>query len=325
MLTVNDPKVQSTEENKNESQIEKIQNESNTIKEEIKETEKEINELNINKDTPKTGNNKVVDDDIVIPPPPEFSVPIFSKYINGHQRSISISSELSNDSYLYEETGGANSPHLSIDTSGDTESIINNDYSTEVQSPFDKKDLLDPPVVDSKLGNPSNLNPNLLLLGDDIMTLQEPDEEKKSPHSLTVDTDYNHLNTSNHIPPPRSSSSLSASVTRQEVAIKKAQDQEKEKEKDQKMEEPKRAKSFKEYFFSATNMNNNNNNNATNTTTEKEKPKKASSGSSLMSYVGSFLKKKNSYFETDEEFWDAFLKEYRKDAELEITSQKNRW
>jgi len=322
MLTVNDPKVQSTEENKNESQIEKIQNESNTIKEEIKETEKEINELNINKDTPKTGNNKVVDDDIVIPPPPEFSVPIFSKYINGHQRSISISSELSNDSYLYEETGGANSPHLSIDTSGDTESIINNDYSTEVQSPFDKKDLLDPPVVDSKLGNPSNLNPNLLLLGDDIMTLQEPDEEKKSPHSLTVDTDYNHLNTSNHIPPPRSSSSLSASVTRQEVAIKKAQDQEKEKEKDQKMEEPKRAKSFKEYFFSATNMNNNNNNNATNTTTEKEKPKKASSGSSLMSYVGSFLKKKNSYFETDEEFWDAFLKEYRKDAELEITSQK---
>jgi len=322
MLTVNDPKVQSTEENKNESQIEKIQNESNTIKEEIKETEKEINELNINKDTPKTGNNKVVDDDIVIPPPPEFSVPIFSKYINGHQRSISISSELSNDSYLYEETGGANSPHLSIDTSGDTESIINNDYSTEVQSPFDKKDLLDPPVVDSKLGNPSNLNPNLLLLGDDIMTLQEPDEEKKSPHSLTVDTDYNHLNTSNHIPPPRSSASLSASVTRQEVAIKKAQDQEKEKEKDQKMEEPKRAKSFKEYFFSATNMNNNNNNNATNTTTEKEKPKKASSGSSLMSYVGSFLKKKNSYFETDEEFWDAFLKEYRKDAELEITSQK---
>jgi len=309
MLTVNDPKVQSTEENKNETQIEKIKNESNTIKEEIKETEKEIKELNINKDTP-------VDDDIVIPPPPEFSVPIFSKYINGHQRSVSISSELSNDSYLYEETGGANSPHLSIDTSGDTESIINNEFSTEVQSPFDKKDLLDP--VESKIGNPSNINPKLLLLDDDIMTLQEPEDEKKSPHDLTVDTDFNHLNTSNHIPPPRSSASLSASVTRQEVAIKKAQDQEKEKEKEQKMEEPKRAKSFKEYFFSATNMNNN----TTTATTEKEKPKKASSGSSLMSYVGSFLKKKNSYFETDEEFWDAFLKEYRKDAELDVTSQK---
>jgi len=323
MLTTDDPKVQATEEN----QIEKIQNENENIREEIEITEKEIKTLNINKDTPKTENNKV-DDDIVIPPPPEFSVPIFSKYIHGHQRSVSISSELSNDSYIYEETG-ANSPHLSIDTSGDTESI-NNEYSTEVQTPFDKKDLVDVQNVDTKIGNPSNINPKLLLLDDDdIMTTQEPEVKKKNPQSLTVDTDYNYLNTNNHIPPPRSSASLSASVTRQEgihdeinekySAIKKAQDQEKE----QKMEEPKRAKSFKEYFFAATNMNNNNNNNnLSNPTVEKEKPKKASSGSYLMSYVGSFLKKKNSYFETDEEFWDAFLKEYRKDAELDLTSQK---
>ncbi|ORX45991.1 RabGAP/TBC [Piromyces finnis] len=40
-----------------------------------------------------------------------------------------------------------------------------------------------------------------------------------------------------------------------------------------------------------------------------------------MSYVGSFLKKKNSYFDTDEEFWDAFLKEYKKDSELDVNSQ----
>jgi len=172
MLTTDDPKVQATEEN----QIEKIQNENENIREEIEITEKEIKTLNINKDTPKTENNKV-DDDIVIPPPPEFSVPIFSKYIHGHQRSVSISSELSNDSYIYEETG-ANSPHLSIDTSGDTESI-NNEYSTEVQTPFDKKDLVDVQNVDTKIGNPSNINPKLLLLDDDdIMTTQEPEVEK---------------------------------------------------------------------------------------------------------------------------------------------------
>jgi len=39
-----------------------------------------------------------------------------------------------------------------------------------------------------------------------------------------------------------------------------------------------------------------------------------------MSYVGSFLKKKNSYFDTDEEFWEAFLKEYKKDYQLDVNS-----
>jgi len=102
--------------------------------------------------------------------------------------------------------------------------------------------------------------------------------------------------------------------------MKKTQD----KEQGQKMEEQetrKRAKSFKEYFFSVNANNNNNNSNNATSNTVIEKPKKAASSSYLMNYVGSFLKKK-TYFDTDEEFWDAFLKEYRKDAELNISSQK---
>jgi len=318
MLTVEESK----KEIKNESPIEKVENEST----ENKDTKKEIDET---KNVDKVG-------DIEIPPPPEFSVPLFTKYINGHQRSVSISSELSNDSYLYEENG-TNSPRFSIDSSGDTESMVNTEFSNDMQPQIFKKDLgqaVDP-KVDIINGNPSNLNPNLLLLDDeddedDIIA--RPNLEPKEQKPLTVNTDYNHLNTGNHVPPPRSSASLSASVTRQEgihdeihnSAMKKAQDQ--DKEQGQKMEDPekrKRAKSFKEYFFSVNAANNNNHNNDTSSSTVIEKPKRAASSSYLMNYVGSFLKKKNSYFDTDEEFWDAFLKEYRKDAELEYYLTKN--
>jgi len=311
MLTAEESKKEIKNENK-------VENEST----ENKDTKNEIDET---KNVEKVG-------DIEIPPPPEFSVPLFSKYINGHQRSVSVSSELSNDSYLYEENG-TNSPRFSIDSSGDTESMVNTEYSNDMQPQIFKKDL--GPAVDPKVdiinANPSNLNPNLLLLDDeddeeDIVARPtlEPTEQKP----LTINTDYNHLNTANHVPPPRSSASLSASVTRQEgihdelnnSAMKKTQD----KEQGQKMEEQetrKRAKSFKEYFFSVNANNNNNNSNNATSNTVIEKPKKAASSSYLMNYVGSFLKKK-TYFDTDEEFWDAFLKEYRKDAELNISSQK---
>jgi len=101
MLTVEEPKVQDKEnknvENKDlENKDVKVEGESS----ETKDNEETKNEVKNNNETKK---EKV--GDFEIPPPPEFSVPLFTKYIHGHQRSVSVSSELSNDSYLYEENG----------------------------------------------------------------------------------------------------------------------------------------------------------------------------------------------------------------------------
>jgi len=88
---------------------------------------------------------------------------------------------------------------------------------------------------------------------------------------------------------------------------------------EQQPEKRKRAKSFKDYFFTNTTSSNDSTVSASSSTSS-EKPSKNKSSSSLMSYVGSFLKKKNSYFDTDEEFWEAFLKEYKKDSQLDVNS-----
>jgi len=310
MLTVEEPKVQDKEnknvENKDlENKDVKVEGESS----ETKDNEETKNEVKNNNETKK---EKV--GDFEIPPPPEFSVPLFTKYIHGHQRSVSVSSELSNDSYLYEENG-TSSPHFSIESSGDTESmvntesVVNTEYSNDISPQIFKKDLGHEVTQIN-----TNLNPKLLLLDNEDFIVPEPKTEQKVPPNLTVVTD--HLVTG-HVPPPRSSASLSASVTRQEAAMKKVQDQDQEQEQKVDVEKRRRAKSFKEYFFANNNNNNNNNNNGP--LSAGEKPKKSSSN--FMNYVGSFLKKK-TYFDTDEEFWDAFLKEYRKDAELDVTSQK---
>jgi hypothetical protein len=355
MLTAEEPKLP-VEENKNEKSIEKTaenevkqtgNNENKAIsidkvKEEIAETKQEIEKLESDNHKESDDND---DDDIVIPPPPEFSVPLFTKYIHGRQRSISISSELSNDSYLYEET------NVTVDSSGendsvinaDNESITNTEISTDIQSPIHAKVEIQKNEDDDRDDDtvkdfPRDIEIKVPVLAEDIIAAQTQEkpvvEEKKS--ELSISTDESHLNVNNHVPPPRSSASLSASVTRQEgiedesntqneSAIKKAQEtQEEVKKPEEGVEKRKRAKSFKEYFFSSASSTTSNASTSTvasSSTADREKPKKVSSGTSLMSYVGSFLKKKNTYFDTDEEFWDAFLKEYKKDAELDVNSQ----
>jgi len=361
MLTAEEPNSPIVEENKNEKTIEKIENDVKQaenedkesiniekVKEEIEETKQELEKLELDN---HKDNKDSDDEEIVIPPPPEFSVPLFTKYIHGRQRSVSVSSEISNDSYLYEDTG--NSPNLTLDSSGesiinaDAESIVNTEISVDTKPINDEKheeneeeneeeEIKDDDTIKDV---PRDVQTSIPIITqevvDDFVKIDEPKPlEKKNPE-LTVVTDETHLNTGNHVPPPRSSASLSASVTRQEAAIKKAQDtQEASQPKIDEPEKRKRAKSFKEYFFSSgssTSSTSNSNTTAVNTVVEKEKtkekekekekPKKTSSGSSLMSYVGSFLKKKNTYFNTDEEFWDAFLKEYKKDFELDVNSQ----
>ncbi|ORX45992.1 hypothetical protein BCR36DRAFT_107186 [Piromyces finnis] len=200
-----------------ENEVKQTENEGNKaitiekVKEEIEETKEEIEKL-------EESNNKEnkEDDDIVIPPPPEFSVPLFTKYIHGRQRSISISSELSNDSYLYEET------NITVDSSGendsiinaDNESIVNTEVSVDINSIDNHKDEErdDTTIKDV----PRDIGIKVPILAEDIIAqnTQEIIEEKKP--DLTVATDETHLNLGNHIPPPRSSASLSASVTRQE-------------------------------------------------------------------------------------------------------------
>eukprot|EP00833_Pecoramyces_ruminatium_P015286 jgi/Orpsp1_1/1189318/evm.model.d7180000071100.1 len=102
MLTAEEPKLQAEASN---AQNDKESINIEKVKEEIEETKQEIEKLDTHKE-----DNEDKDEDIVIPPPPEFSVPLFTKYIHGRQRSISVSSELSLDSYVYEE--GANSPNI---------------------------------------------------------------------------------------------------------------------------------------------------------------------------------------------------------------------
>jgi len=335
MLTAEEPKLPVEEkpiEKTAENEVKQAGNEDSKaitiekVKEEIAETKQEIEKLDNHKESDEDN-----DDDIVIPPPPEFSVPLFTKYIHGRQRSISVSSELSTDSYLYEET------NLTIDSSGendsvinaDNESVVNTEISTDIQSPIHAKAELQQNDDDEKDDDtvkdfPRDIEVKVPVLAEDIIAQQEKPAEEKKPE-LTIATDESHLNVNNHIPPPRSSASLSASVTRQEAAIKKAQEtQEETKKPEEVVEKRKRAKSFKDYFFSSassTTSNASTSTAASTSTTDRDKPKKVSSGTSLMSYVGSFLKKKNSYFDTDEEFWDAFLKEYKKDAELDVNSQ----
>jgi len=343
MLTAEEPKLQAEATN---AQNDKESINIEKVKEEIEETKQEIEKLDTHKE-----DNEDKDEDIVIPPPPEFSVPLFTKYIHGRQRSISVSSELSLDSYVYEE--GANSPN--IDSSGesiinvDTESVVNTDIGTDINPPvhehidISKQTNEEEKDDDTIKDVPRDVQENIPIIKEEVIAdaaevakVEDPKkEESKKNNTLTVETDEAHLGVNNHIPPPRSSASLSASVTRQEgiqdetknediSAVKKIQEeknQEEKSEESQKMEAPekrKRAKSFKDYFF-----NNSTSSNASTTSTSSstsEKPTKNKSSGSLMSYVGSFLKKKNSYFDTDEEFWDAFLKEYKKDSQLDVNS-----
>jgi len=332
MLTAEEPKLQAEATN---AQNDKESINIEKVKEEIEETKQEIEKLDTHKE-----DNEDKDEDIVIPPPPEFSVPLFTKYIHGRQRSISVSSELSLDSYVYEE--GANSPN--IDSSGesiinvDTESVVNTDIGTDINPPvhehidISKQTNEEEKDDDTIKDVPRDVQENIPIIKEEVIAdaaevakVEDPKkEESKKNNTLTVETDEAHLGVNNHIPPPRSSASLSASVTRQEAAVKKIQEeknQEEKSEESQKMEAPekrKRAKSFKDYFF-----NNSTSSNASTTSTSSstsEKPTKNKSSGSLMSYVGSFLKKKNSYFDTDEEFWDAFLKEYKKDSQLDVNS-----
>ncbi|OUM61295.1 hypothetical protein PIROE2DRAFT_12716 [Piromyces sp. E2] len=234
MLTAEEPKL-SAEENKNDKPIEKTaenevkpaENENKAIsidkvKEEIAETKQEIKKLesDIHKENDENDDN---DDDIVIPPPPEFSVPLFTKYIHGRQRSISISSELSNDSYLYEET------NITVDSSGENDSIINIDnesavnteVSTDIQSPIhqkieNKQNEDDEKDDDTIKDVPRDIEIKVPVLAEDIIAqATEPVNGNKKPE-LSISTDETHLNVNSHIPPPRSSASLSASVTRQE-------------------------------------------------------------------------------------------------------------
>ena len=235
MLTAEEPKLP-VEENKNEKSIEKTaenevkqtgNNENKAIsidkvKEEIAETKQEIEKLESDNHKESDDND---DDDIVIPPPPEFSVPLFTKYIHGRQRSISISSELSNDSYLYEET------NVTVDSSGendsvinaDNESITNTEISTDIQSPIHAKVEIQKNEDDDRDDDtvkdfPRDIEIKVPVLAEDIIAAQTQEkpvvEEKKS--ELSISTDESHLNVNNHVPPPRSSASLSASVTRQE-------------------------------------------------------------------------------------------------------------
>jgi len=352
MLTAEDPKAHvEFKETPKENESVDIQKEKESVdipkenepvdiekvKEEIEETKQELEKLDLHKDDKEDNEEK--DDDIVIPPPPEFSVPLFTKYIHGRQRSISVSSELSLDSYVYEE--GGNSPN--IDSSGesginvDSESIVNTDIGTDIHLPEHEVEVPKPLNEDKNV--PTDIQGSIPIITEDIVVDSAKDEnpvKEEKKNELTVKTDEAHLSVNNHIPPPRSSSSLSASVTRQEgiqdetinddiSAVKKIQEEkvqemaEEPQKTEEKLEKRKRAKSFKDYFFT-TNSTSSNASTTSSSSTSSEKHPKNKSSSSLMSYVGSFLKKKNSYFDTDEEFWDAFLKEYKKDAQMDVNS-----
>jgi len=335
MLTAEEPKLP-VEENKT-AEVPKVENEKKEsiniekVKEEIEETKHEIEKLDTRKDE---SDSKDEEEDIVIPPPPEFSVPLFTKYIHGRQRSISVSSEISIDSYVYEE--GAGSPN--IDSSGESiinvevDSVVNTDISAEVPIHHTNE------IPEAMKEEEKNVNdvikdvtrdvPATIPIITGVPDATKPKEQKKNS-PLTVETDEAHLNVNSHVPPPRSSASLSASVTRQEgeslnedtSAVKKIQEEKAEAthKMEQQPEKRKRAKSFKDYFFTNTTSSNDSTVSASSSTSS-EKPSKNKSSSSLMSYVGSFLKKKNSYFDTDEEFWEAFLKEYKKDSQLDVNS-----
>jgi len=242
MLTAEEPNSPIVEENKNEKTIEKIENDVKQaenedkesiniekVKEEIEETKQELEKLELDN---HKDNKDSDDEEIVIPPPPEFSVPLFTKYIHGRQRSVSVSSEISNDSYLYEDTG--NSPNLTLDSSGesiinaDAESIVNTEISVDTKPINDEKheeneeeneeeEIKDDDTIKDV---PRDVQTSIPIITqevvDDFVKIDEPKPlEKKNPE-LTVVTDETHLNTGNHVPPPRSSASLSASVTRQE-------------------------------------------------------------------------------------------------------------
>jgi hypothetical protein len=356
MLTVEEPKVP-VEENNNSSKQAEVQkteaqiSEKDTnkainiekVKEEIEETKQKIEELDIHKDDKESNDNDNDDDDIVIPPPPEFSVPLFTKYIHGRQRSISVSSELSLDSYIDEE--GIGSPNL--DSS--SESVINADgesaVTTEISADVPVHEAIDVPKPvheeedkekeknnDTNKEIPKDIQASTPSKIEEVATepvkIEAPVvEESKKDSSLTIETDESHLNVANHVPPPRSSASLSASVTRQEAVVKKIQEEKKiekteepqEPSKTEELEKRKRS-SFKNYFFGSTSSNVSTVSNSSSTSDKSSKAAKRKSSSSLMSYVGSFLKKKNSYFDTDEEFWEAFLKEYKKDYQLDVNS-----
>ncbi|KAL6631892.1 hypothetical protein U3516DRAFT_532686 [Neocallimastix sp. 'constans'] len=245
MLTVEEPKVP-VEENNNSSKQAEVQkteaqiSEKDTnkainiekVKEEIEETKQKIEELDIHKDDKESNDNDNDDDDIVIPPPPEFSVPLFTKYIHGRQRSISVSSELSLDSYIDEE--GIGSPNL--DSS--SESVINADgesaVTTEISADVPVHEAIDVPKPvheeedkekeknnDTNKEIPKDIQASTPSKIEEVATepvkIEAPVvEESKKDSSLTIETDESHLNVANHVPPPRSSASLSASVTRQE-------------------------------------------------------------------------------------------------------------
>jgi len=350
MLTAEEPKLP-VEENK-PAEAPKVENENKEpiniekVKEEIEETKHEIEKLDTHKED---SDSKDEEEDIVIPPPPEFSVPLFTKYIHGRQRSISVSSEISIDSYVYEE--GAGSPN--IDSSGESiinvevDSVVNTDISAEVpihytdisaEVPIHHTNEIPKPLKEEGKVNDTIKNvtrdvpATIPVITGAVPDVTKPIEPKNAP--LTVETDEAHLNVNNHVPPPRSSASLSASVTRQEgtngeslnedtSAVKKIQEEKTEDthKMEQRPEKRNRAKSFKDYFFNNTTSSSNDSTvSASSSTSSEKKPSKTKSSSSLMSYVGSFLKKKNSYFDTDEEFWEAFLKEYKKDSQLDVNS-----
>eukprot|EP00833_Pecoramyces_ruminatium_P008450 jgi/Orpsp1_1/1182482/evm.model.c7180000081454.1 len=224
MLTAEEPKLQAEASN---AQNDKESINIEKVKEEIEETKQEIEKLDTHKE-----DNEDKDEDIVIPPPPEFSVPLFTKYIHGRQRSISVSSELSLDSYVYEE--GANSPN--IDSSGesiinvDTESVVNTDIGTDINPPvhehidISKQTNEEEKDDDTIKDVPRDVQENIPIIKEEVIAdaaevakVEDPKkEESKKNNTLTVETDEAHLGVNNHIPPPRSSASLSASVTRQE-------------------------------------------------------------------------------------------------------------
>jgi len=312
------------EQNENEEKISKKNSiDIDKVREEIEETKQEIEKLDIHKDD---------DEDIVIPPPPEFSVPLFSKYIHGRQRSISISSEMSNDSFLYEDANTSGESIVNVDG----ESTVNTDVSLDIHDSHKEESIKKEAKKDTITKDIPKEEVNIPEISQNIIIEPPKTKEEKKPVDLTVATDEAHLSVNSHIPPPRSSSSLSASVTRHEAA-KKAQEQSSDNTKTEAPEKRKRAKSFKDYFFVSSNSSTtSNSSNSTSTSSSSEKATKPNekniknsnqkhakskpSSGSLMSYVGSFLKKKNSYYDTDEEFWEAFLKEYKKDSQLDVNS-----